>query len=87
MSTIRLRLDSVSLPVLQTVLTECAKQRDAVSTNLAWGPDFAPQVHCGGRNADGMLYSIYTPPLSSHGALAVMIAADEADRAAARVAP
>ena len=79
-STHIITFQSVSMTVMQAIITECARQREGVTTNLANGPAFAPQINCGGRDENGMLYSLVTPPLRSRAALAVMLAADEADR-------
>jgi hypothetical protein len=77
MSTI-ITFQGVSLPVMQAVIVECSKQRGSVYTNLANGPAFAPQIHCGGSDDNGMLYTLVTPPLQSAAALAVMDAANKA---------
>lgn len=78
MSSMILTFRSVTLEQMNVVLTECAKHREMMLTNLANGPEFAPQVHCGGTAHGRMLYTIITPPMLLDAAAAITRAAHDA---------
>lgn len=71
MSDVILTLRAVPRDALPTVLTECSVRRDAVGTNLANGPAWAPQVH-----NEGSYFQIVCPPMSLDAARAILMRLD-----------